>query len=134
VWCLASLNTGGSPELATLALLRARSCELLGDNCDVADHAELFLVGLCSLLDSMLGRPMAEALDHLPLSPAAKRTLLGEPSPMRSVLDAIIAREHGGWSAVEASAELAGVSQASLSNAYVGALRWARELSRVESA
>jgi c-di-GMP-related signal transduction protein len=134
VWCLASLNTGGSPELATLALLRARSCELLGDNCHVADHAELFLVGLCSLLDSMLGRPMSEALDHLPLSPKAKRTLLGEASPMRSVLDAIIAREHGGWATVEASAESVGLSQASLSHAYVGALRWARELTRAESA
>src|SRR6185503_7567312 len=30
VWCLAGLNKGGSPELATLALLRARSCELAG--------------------------------------------------------------------------------------------------------
>ena len=81
VWALASLNTGGSPELATLALLRARSCELLARELAGVDTAELFLVGLCSLLDAMLGRPMADALEHLPLSPAAKRTLLGEPEP-----------------------------------------------------
>ena len=132
VWALASLNTGSSPELATLALLRARSCELLGGGVAGVDHAELFLVGLCSLLDAMLGRSMAEALEYLPLSPAAKDTLLGTPSPMRAVLDAIIAQELGAWSEVDASAAQAGLNQASLSKAYVDALRWARELTRTE--
>jgi EAL and modified HD-GYP domain-containing signal transduction protein len=134
VWCLAGLNTtGGSPELATLALLRARSCELAGGELRAVDTDELFLVGLCSVLDSMLGRPMAEALESLPLSPAAKQTLLGEPSPMRSVLDAILAQETGAWDAADASAAEAGVSSTSLSNAYVGALKWARALTRTEA-
>ena len=131
VWCLAGVNTGGSPELATLALLRARSCELVASDLN-ADTSELFLVGLCSLLDAMLGRPMQEALEHLPLSPAAKQTLLGSPSPMRSVLDSILAQEIGDWADVDLSAADAGVSPASLSNAYIGALRWARALTRTD--
>ena len=132
VWCLAGLNTGGSPELATLALLRARSCELVAGDLRAVDTAEVFLVGLCSMLDSMMGRPMAEALEHMPLSPAAKSTLLGEPSPMRAVLDAILAQEVGAWDAADASASAAGVARDTLSNAYVGALRWARALTRIE--
>jgi c-di-GMP-related signal transduction protein len=132
VWCLAGLNTGGSPELATLALLRARSCELAAGNLGV-DTSEPFLVGLCSMLDSMLGRPMSEALEHLPLSPTAKRTLLGEPSPMRAILDAILAQEMGAWDAVGASAASAGLTHDALSKAYVGALRWARALTRTEA-
>jgi c-di-GMP-related signal transduction protein len=132
VWCLAGLNTGGSPELATLALLRARSCELAAGDLGAGDTAEFFLVGLCSMLDSMLGRPMAEAVEHLPLSPAAKNTLLGEPSQMRSILDAILAQEMGAWDAVDASATAAGVTQTNLSKAYVGALRWARALTGIK--
>jgi EAL and modified HD-GYP domain-containing signal transduction protein len=132
VWALASLNTGGSPELATLALLRARSCELLAHELTDTDTAELFLVGLCSLLDAMLGRPMADALEHLPLSQAAKRALLGEPGRMKAVLDAIIAQELGAWTEVDASAAAAGITQAALTKAYIDALRWARELSRAE--
>jgi len=132
VWCLASVNTGGSPELATLALLRARSCELVAGDLKALDTSELFLVGLCSLLDAMLGRSMEEALEHLPLSPAAKQTLLGAPSPMRSVLDSILAQENGDWADVDLSAADAGVTPASLSNAYIGALRWARALTRTE--
>ena len=130
VWALASVNTGSSPELATLALLRARSCELLGGALKGVDNDELFLVGLCSLLDAMLGRPMADALENLPLSPAAKEALLGAPSPMRAVLDAIVAQEQGAWSDLDASAAEAGLTQASLTHAYIGALRWARELTR----
>jgi EAL and modified HD-GYP domain-containing signal transduction protein len=130
VWALASLNTGASPELASLALLRARSCELLSREIRGTDDAELFLVGLCSLLDALLGRPMAEALEHLPLSPAAKHALLGEPGPMRAVLDAIIAQELGAWTEVDASAAAAGITQEALSTAYVEALRWARALTR----
>jgi len=133
VWCLAGLNTGGSPELATLALMRARSCELAGGELRAVDTDEMFLVGLCSVLDSMLGRPMAEALESLPLSPVAKQTLLGEPSPMRSVLDAILAQETGAWDAADASAAEAGVSSTSLSEAYVGALRWTRALTRART-
>jgi EAL and modified HD-GYP domain-containing signal transduction protein len=132
VWCLAGINTSGSPELATLALLRARSCELAAGDLAGIDTSEIFLVGLWSMLDSMMGRPMAEALEHLPLSPAAKRTLLGEPSPMRAVLDAILAQETGAWEAADASAAEAGMTHDSLSNAYIGALKWARALSRTQ--
>ena len=78
----------------------------------------------------MLGRPMEEALDQLPLSPAAKQTLLGRPSAMRSILDSILAQEVGDWADVDLSAANAGGTPAALSNAYIGALRWARALTR----
>ncbi|HET9024278.1 MAG TPA: hypothetical protein VFN64_06865 [Burkholderiaceae bacterium] len=97
------------------------------------DTSELFLVGLCSLLDSMMGRPMAEALDHLPLSPAAKSALLGDPNPMRTVLEAILAQEKGEWADADASAAAAGLSKTTLSQSYLGALRWARALTRAGS-
>jgi len=132
VWCLAGVNKGGSPELATLALLRARSCELVACDLKGVDTSEIFLVGLCSLLDSMLGCPMEEALEHLPLSPAAKQTLLGASSPMRSVLDSILAQEIGDWADVDLTAADAGLSATTLSNAYIGALRWARALTRTQ--
>ena len=52
---------------------------------------------------------------------------------MRSVLDAIIAQELGAWTDVDASAASAGITQTLLSSAYLASLRWARELTRVES-
>lgn len=131
VWCLANLNTGAPSELATIALLRARACELLGDEVTAAEPGELFLVGLCSLLDVMLGRPMAEALSDLPLSDIARDALLGHQNPLRSVLDAVIAYEDGGWERAIASAETIAASESGLQQAYTGAIGWAHELTSV---
>jgi EAL and modified HD-GYP domain-containing signal transduction protein len=127
VWCLAKLSAGVTSELATMAMLRARACELMAKQALDADADEMFLVGLCSLLDAMLNRPMAEALGDLPLSEAARRALLGEKNPLRSVLDAVLAYEAGSWD--EALTSDACDDEAILSRAYGSALVWARELS-----
>lgn len=95
VWCLAGLTTGATPELATLALLRARACEMIGEQLTGVESSELFLVGLFSLLDVMLSRTMAAALEALPLSKTASAALLGEPNALRRVLDAVLSYERG---------------------------------------
>jgi c-di-GMP-related signal transduction protein len=136
VWCVAGLNTSGTYELVTTALVRARCCELLGEHLSKADEAaELFLVGLCSLLDAMLGRPLAEAIGDLPLSLAARNALLGEDrNTARYVLDAVVAYENGLWDEAAVAAHNAGLTPAHLADAYAGALRWSREFSRVATA
>jgi EAL and modified HD-GYP domain-containing signal transduction protein len=132
VWCLAKLNAGGPSELATISLLRARACESLAEDIEDVDAHEMFLVGLCSVLDAMIGRPMAEALAELPLSDAARRALLGERNPLRSILDAVVAYEGGSWDlALEAGI---GADERTLPKAYGSALTWARELSAINMA
>ncbi len=117
VWLLAGLNTGGVPETVTVALVRARCCEMLGEAMAGEETAgEFFLLGLCSLLDAMLGRSMEDAL-------------LGQPNTPRSVLDAVIAYERGFWDFATSSAESAGLSAGILPIAYADALKWAKELS-----
>jgi c-di-GMP-related signal transduction protein len=131
VWCLAKLNAGATSELATMALLRARACELLGDDVPEVDPGELFLVGLCSMLDVILGRPMADAIADLPLSEAAREALLGHDNALRSVLDAVIAYEDGSWDEAVAGAETVGAREPALQQAYTGAMGWAHELTAV---
>jgi c-di-GMP-related signal transduction protein len=131
VGCVAGLNTGGVSELVTTVLIRGRCCELLGERLRNAEAAsEMFLVGLCSMLDAMLGRPMADALGELPLSPAARSALLGEANPERTLLDAVIAYEQGEWDDATGKVESLGISRHDLAAAYTHSLRWARELSR----
>ena len=130
VWCLAGLNQKSTPELATLALVRARACELLGTRARHLDAPELFLVGLFSLLDVMLSTTMAAALGNLPLSISSSDALLGRPNAYRSVLDAVIAFEGGAWDAASDAATHAGVDAAKLPEAYTTALRWAHDVTR----
>jgi len=127
VWCLAKLNVGTTSELATMAMLRARACELLAADLPDVDPNEMFLVGLCSLMDAMMGRPMIEAVTELPLSERARNALLGEANPLRSVLNAVLAYEVGSWE--EALTSEFVTDELILPRAYSSALVWARELS-----
>jgi EAL and modified HD-GYP domain-containing signal transduction protein len=126
VWCLAKLNVGPTSELATMAMLRARACELLAADLDDVDANEMFLVGLCSLMDAMIGRPMHEALSELPLTEQARNALLGKHNRLRAVLEAVMAYEVGSWEAALTS-ELV-TDELILPRAYGSALTWAREL------
>jgi EAL and modified HD-GYP domain-containing signal transduction protein len=129
VWALAGLNEGASAELVTVAIVRARACELLAQSAmPYEQSSEYFLLGLCSLLDVILKRPMAEALSELPLSDAIRRALLGEDNRPRQVLDTVIAYERASWAEASARCAAAGLSMALLPGAYADALRWANEM------
>jgi c-di-GMP-related signal transduction protein len=130
VWALAGLNGRGCSEVVTAAILRARCCELLGNALGEDAGAELFLLGLCSLLDTMLGRPLATVIDGLPLSPDTRRALLGEDNLPRRVLDAVIMQERGAWDRAQEAAARAGISATDLAAAHAEAIRWGRQLTQ----
>jgi EAL and modified HD-GYP domain-containing signal transduction protein len=130
VWCLAGLNPGAMPELVTLSLVRGRSCELIAQRLRRLDPSELFLVGLFSLLDVMLSRTMANALDNLPLARATEDALLGRDNTERDVLDAVIAYECGEWEKASELAARAGFDPSILPTSHTAALRWAQEVVR----
>ena len=135
VWALAGLNGGASSELVTIAILRARSCELVAARAKGADDAsEYFLLGLCSLLEAMLGQPMETAVAELPLSDNVRKALLGEQNDARCILDAVIAHERGEWDDAATIATQIPVPSHVLPHAYADALKWARELSQVAKA
>ena len=135
VWALAGLNGGNTSELVTMAILRARSCELVGTLALGADDAsEFFLLGLCSVLDAMLGQPMEVAVAELPLSDKVRNALLGQQNVARSVLDAVIAHERGEWDEADRIAATVPIKPEQLPIAYADALKWARELSQVVAA
>jgi c-di-GMP-related signal transduction protein len=129
VWSLAGLRGGGTPEILTTAILRARCCELLGQALSGADTgSEFFLLGLCSLLDVVLRRPMASVIADLPLPPAIRDALVGRPNVARSVLDAVVAYERGAWDRAVEAAERAGIRATLLPDTYADALGWAHTL------
>ncbi len=129
VWLLTSMNSGPT-EVANLAVLRARSCELLGARLGGPDQSGgLFLLGLASLLDVMLKRPMPVALAELPLGGDIRDALLGEDNPARRVLDAVRFYERGEWEPAWTAAERASLDIADLADAYEDALVWVKEFS-----
>jgi EAL and modified HD-GYP domain-containing signal transduction protein len=134
IWSLAGMN-GGSPELVNMTILRARSCELVGEALGFPDNgAELFLLGLCSLLDVILQRPMKDAVAALPLTASTRDALLGKDGGMRLVLDVITQYERGAWDEANQTAERLGLDPIELRAAYHQALGWSSQISLAAAA
>jgi c-di-GMP phosphodiesterase len=117
------LVLAGMPDqphvLLVTSLVRARMCALLSDDPARADRA--FTVGMFSVINRLLGLPMREALDALPLADDVVAALLrGEGAEGRS-LRTVLAWELGDFSAADTmpgSAERVG-------RAYRDAVAWA---------
>jgi EAL and modified HD-GYP domain-containing signal transduction protein len=131
VWSLAGLSEGGTPETVAMALVRARSCELIGETVSSPDSGSFFLLGMCSLLDVILKQDMKTALADMPLPTSISNALLGVPNEARLVLDTVIAYEQGSWDEAIRAAGSAGIKGEMLPVIYADALRWTRELSRL---
>lgn len=135
VWGLAGLNLGTTPELVTVAILRARCCELVAQtSISTEEAAEYFLLGLCSVLDALVDRPMEEMIEELPLSATLRGALVGEQNGARLVLDMVIAYERGQWDEATTLAQRAGIHPDRLPAAYTDALRWARKATHMTAA
>lgn len=126
LWTLAALNRGPS-ELVTMTIVRARTCENLGAAVGRADQG-YFLLGMCSLLDVLLGVPMKQALQDLPVPDEIRAALSGEKNPARSLLDVVVHYERGEFLPAAEGAAAAGLDEDALAESYRGALQWARAL------
>jgi EAL and modified HD-GYP domain-containing signal transduction protein len=114
------------PELIEQAVTRARFCESLAAEAGLAPRAEdLFLLGMFSLIDVVVGRPLAELLDALPVAADVKRALLGEPNALRPFHECAVAYERGDWPALGEAVGRLGVVEDCVPVHYVDAVAWA---------
>ncbi len=128
LWIVAGLNTEAHSELVVMSAVRARTCETIVTAARGARAGdEAFLLGMCSLLDALLGRPMEVVSAELPLDEPTRRALCGEAGVLRDTLDCVIAHERSAWAESAALAQRAGLDPGKLPAAFIEALRWSRE-------
>ncbi len=84
-------------ELLVTALIRARFCQLAGRP-DDGTPAELFALGLFSVVDALTDTPMPEILAQLPFAPHVTEALISHTGPGR-LLECLNAIEHGEFDA-----------------------------------
>jgi EAL and modified HD-GYP domain-containing signal transduction protein len=112
--------------------VRARFCESLASELGLRGRElDLFLVGLLSLMDAVVERPLAELLEDIALPADLVAALLpGQGSNrMRDALSLVIAYERAAWDEVETLAQKLNLrdSTAKLPGFYQDALTWATE-------
>jgi len=116
-------------ELVVCSLIRARACELLAPLMHLEDRrSELFLMGLFSLLDAILDRPLEEVLAEIPMAQDVRTALLGVSGKLREYLDLVVALERGDWKNLMRICTDLKLAEASIPSLYIGAMRWADSL------
>ena len=119
-------------ELVLTSLIRGRCCELLAAKRSAyRDGQSMFLLGVFSLMDAMLGRPISEIVSEIALPEVVRAALLGRPNRHGKTLELVKAFEAGRWDEVSELAVALGQDEAQLSSAYLEAVDWAQKVFQV---
>ncbi len=117
-----------SPALMQSAIIRGRFAELLGQGFLPAYEAEnLFIAGMFSLLDRMMGISMEEVLENTHLSDAISQALLSRTGMYGSFLALAEACELNNGRAGELADALF-IDAGQVNGAHLAALAWAQDL------
>jgi EAL and modified HD-GYP domain-containing signal transduction protein len=107
------------------ALIRARLMESLARPGAEASAGGLFMVGILSLLDSLTGQPLAQALAPINLEAGARAALMEGVGPYAPYLWLARACEHADGASLEACATTLGLAPEAINQAHIAALAWA---------
>jgi c-di-GMP-related signal transduction protein len=121
-------TTGYSPVLMQTAVIRGRFAELLGHTFLPKSEAEnLFVAGMFSLLDRLLGMPMEEVLEKVQLSDAVTEALLSRTGIYGPFLALAEACELHTMDVEEMATSLC-INPRQVNQAHLSALAWAQSL------
>ena len=112
-------------ELMNSSLFRAKVCEKLAKLKYKQNFSEYFLVGMFSLIDSILQRPMNTILSQLPLSEEISETISGGDTEMAPFLQLSIALGKLDWSRIEELALMFNLEVEHIMTIYNEASEWA---------
>lgn len=111
-------------EAVMMTLVRGRFCELVSMEMGFPDPPARFLVGLLSRMDVLLGLPMDQVLDRLPVSEDVRSALLDGRGPHAPILLLVDAYERATWDTLDGHEP---ALRSALSEAYTEAVIWAGE-------
>lgn len=131
---LAGLNSDKPSELLNLSLSRAKYCELVDDEiANKADAMTAFLVGLFSLIDVILSKPMNELLVTLELDNRIIQALVEGKGDYYPILATAKAIESGDWSSLFNYSLDLKVPKEQLFNFHRQSVRWQNEMTQAVS-
>lgn len=128
---LANLEHDKPGELLVTAVVRGRFGEILAPKLGLSEFGpELFLMGLFSVIDALMDRPLPDLLNTLPLADEIKQALMGHRSRFHSVHQLVTAYERGDWQEVALLSQALHLGETDLQSCYVSAVDWAHHTLR----
>ncbi|MEA2108814.1 MAG: HDOD domain-containing protein [Pseudomonadota bacterium] len=126
---ITTLAEGKPHELISLSCIRGKFCELLGKESKYQlKAAELFTVGMFSLIDAIIDQPMDKVMEKLPLSESLVTALVHKKGLLAGFLMLSIAYEQGKWASIAKIAKRLGIDEAAIPRLYSEACQWSNSI------
>lgn len=124
---MAAMGADKPPELVVSVIIRAVFCESLAPQIGMLNRAaDLFLLGMMSLIDAILDRPLPEILEKMPISNEIKEALLGGENRFRDVYETVLAYEAADWPKFAEKAKKLNLDEESVPELYLKSVEWAK--------
>lgn len=124
IFAVVAMSSGKPPELVRTALTRAYFCESFSAAAGLADKkSAMFLMGLLSITDALLDKPLNEVLLSVPVSQDIKTALTGGQNRYRAVYELLLALERAEWSQLTSHVQRLGCREDSIPISYEFALQ-----------
>ncbi|MGE5404142.1 MAG: EAL and HDOD domain-containing protein [Candidatus Saccharibacteria bacterium] len=127
--CLRGLGMNKPDEIIVTAISRAHFCEAIAPLVGLKQRsADLFLMGLMSMIDALLDQPLPLLMEQLPVAKEIKEALLGEESVFADVLMLIKSYEKADGETLNATVKKLNLDQKVVIDTYIKSLESVNEL------
>jgi c-di-GMP-related signal transduction protein len=132
---MSAMGSDKPPILLSTLLSRAKFCESLAAQVNLGDKSlDLFLMGLLSMIDTVLNAPLPEILKQIAVSDDVKAALLENAGRLRPVYDLAVAAEKGQWLEVSRISALLGMQEDNVIESYLSAIQWGNQVVGMDAA
>jgi c-di-GMP-related signal transduction protein len=122
---MSEMGSDKPDELLILAMTRAKFGEIMASKIGMPDReADFFLLGMFSMLDAFIDRPINEILEELPISDEIKDALTGKDNRFRDAYELIVSYERADWTRFSVFAKKLGLNERLAPDIYYNALQW----------
>jgi EAL and modified HD-GYP domain-containing signal transduction protein len=124
IFAIVAMSSGKPPELIRTALTRAFFCEEVAVAAGLgSSKATLFIMGLLSITDALLDKPIFAVLRTLPVAEEVKTALNGEQNRLRDVYELLLCFERADWPQLAVLVRRLGCPEESVPASYQTAIQ-----------
>ncbi len=128
ILALTAIGFDKTEELITVALIRAKFCEFIAPRIgQESRESDFFMMGLFSVLDALIDRPLEEILSELPISEDITCALTGEQNTFHEVYNLALFYEKGNWEKTTECAQGLNIEEKDLPGFFYRSIEWAHE-------
>jgi c-di-GMP-related signal transduction protein len=116
-------------EAVKMCFTRAKSSELIALTMGKRlESSSYFLVGMFSLIDTLMKQPIEKIMNQLPLEQEIKETILGHKTLYSDVYNLVIQLERAQWDEIDRLTKMMGIEKQKLFHLYKESMIWTKEV------